>query len=297
MELEAVRIFVKVAELGSFTRAGEQLGLSKTRVSIRVQELEAEVGSRLLQRSTRAVRLTPDGAEFLARARRLVQDSDELSSMFQAPSTLRGLLRVDLPVLLARTLFVPRLPEFLAAHPQLEVALSTTDRRVDLVREGFDCVLRVGALGNADVMVRRLGHLPLVNCASPSYLVKHGTPRTLDELRDHHVVGYSQSLGAETPAFEYKDGDRYRDLPMRSVVTVNSVDAYHAAGLAGLGIVQSGRLSMLPLLADGSLVEVLPEFPASPLPVWLLHANARNVPKRVRAMLSWIAQVIAPHLD
>jgi DNA-binding transcriptional LysR family regulator len=296
MELEAVRIFVKVAELGSFTRAGDQLGLSKTRISIRVQELEAEVGSRLLQRSTRAVRLTPDGAEFLTRARRLVQDSDELASLFQTPSTLRGLLRVDLPVTFARTLFVPRLPEFLAAHPELEVALSTTDRRVDLVREGFDCVLRVGALGSSNVIVRRLGHLPLVNCASPSYLVKHGTPRTLEDLRAHRVVHYSQSFGAEAPAFEYKDGNRYRDLPMRSVVTVNSVDAYHAACLAGLGIVQAGRASLLPLLADGSLIEVLPEFPASPLPVWLLHAHARNVPKRVRALLSWLAQVIAPHL-
>jgi DNA-binding transcriptional LysR family regulator len=297
MDFEALRAFLKVAELGSFTRAGEHLGLSKTRVSVRVQELEAEVGSRLLQRSTRAVRLTPDGNEFLVRARRLAQDAEELASMFQAPSTLRGEVRVDLPVKFARTLFIPRLPEFLAAHPQLRVSLSTTDRRVDLLREGFDCVLRIGSTGDSSLIARRLGVLPVMNCASPGYLVKYGTPRTLADLAEHLVVGYAQTLGAEEPAFEYRDGAHYRDLPMRSVVTVNSADAYQAACLAGLGIIQAPRIGMRPLLASGELVEVLPELVPSALPVTLLHAHARNVPKRVRAVLAWLAQTIEPHLE
>src|SRR5688572_22541988 len=142
MDLQAVRIFVRVAELGSFTRAGEQLGLSKARASIRIQKLEAELGCRLLLRTTRAVRLTEDGEQFLPRAKRLVVDSDELSSMFQARSALRGRVRIDLPIRIARDHIIPRLPEFLATHPQVELLVSTTDRRVDLVREGFDCVLR-----------------------------------------------------------------------------------------------------------------------------------------------------------
>jgi DNA-binding transcriptional LysR family regulator len=297
MELEAVRIFLKVAELGSFTRAGEQLRLSKTRVSIRVQELEAELGSRLLQRSTRAVRLTPDGEQFLVRARRFAQDADEIASMFQAPSMLRGLVRVDLPVNFARTLFIPRLPEFLAMHPQLEVAMSTTDRRVDLLREGFDCVLRVGALGDSSLVARRLGVLPLVNAASPGYLALHGTPRTLEDLSGHTVVHYSQTFGAETPSFEYRQNGGWAERPMRSVVSVNSADAYHAASVAGLGIIQAPRIGLVPFLASGALLEVLPDFPAAPLPVSLLHAHPRNVPRRVRAMLTWLAQLIEPHLD
>src|SRR5258707_3161391 len=142
MQIDAVRMFIQVAELARFTRAAEHLGLSKARVSTCIQELEGEVGSRLLQRSTRAVRLTSDGEQFLASAQKLVSDAEELASMFQAPSTLRGRVRIDLPQRLARTVFIPRLPELLQAHPQLEVLLSTTDRRVDLIREGFDCVLR-----------------------------------------------------------------------------------------------------------------------------------------------------------
>src|SRR5688572_16037499 len=139
MDLQAVRIFVRVAELGSFTRAGEQLGLSKARASIRVQELEAELGCQLLLRTTRAVRLTEDGEQFLPRAKRLVLEADELSGMFQARSTLRGRVRIDLPIRFARDHVIPRLPELLSTHSQLELLVSTTDQRIDVVREGFDC--------------------------------------------------------------------------------------------------------------------------------------------------------------
>ena len=159
MDLEGVRVFVRVAELGSFTRASEQLGLSKARASIRVQELEAELGCRLFHRSTRAVRLTEDGEAFLGRAQRLVRDADELASMFQAPSNLRGRVRIDLPIQMARDHVVPRLPALLASHPQLELLVSTSDRRVDVLREGFDCVLRVGTLSDSGLVARRLGVL------------------------------------------------------------------------------------------------------------------------------------------
>src|SRR5262245_18993742 len=179
MNLENVRAFLKVAELRSFTRAAEHLRLSKARVSAQVRDLEAEVGGRLLQRSTRSVRLTGDGEQFLVSARRLVGDADELAAMFQAPSTLRGQVRIDRPVGYARDLFLPRMPELLAQHPQIELLVSATDRRVDVLNEGFDCVDRVGELVDSGLTVRRLGHLPMINCASPGYLLRHGTPRML----------------------------------------------------------------------------------------------------------------------
>lgn len=297
MELENLRAFVKVAELGSFTRAGAHLGRSKANVSLAVKALESAVGSRLLQRTTRAVRLTTDGEQFLVRARRLVLDAAELESMFQAPSTLRGSVRLDLPVTFARSLIIPRLPEFLALHPELEVLLSTTDRRVDVVREGFDCVLRIGALADSGLVARRLGVLPMVNCASPAYLHKYGTPRTLGDLTQHLLVHYSLAFGADAPSFEYRDGDCYRELPMASVVTVNSADSYQAACVAGLGIIQVPRSGMLPSLASGALVEVLPDFTCQPMPVSLVHAHGRNVPKRVRAAMSWLSQLMEPHLE
>ncbi len=297
MDLEGVRAFVKVAELGSFSRAGEQLGRSKSRVSMRIQELEASLGCRLLYRSTRAVQLTEDGAQFLVRARRFVAEAEELSHMFQAPSTLRGRVRLDIPIGLARNVIIPRLPELLAAHPQLELLLSTTDRRVDVVREGFDCVLRVGALGASDLVARRIGALSMVNCASPAYLLKHGVPRTLADLSGHYVVHYSPRLGADSPSFEYPEDGGYRELPMKSQITVNATDAYQAAAVAGLGIIQVPRSGTRHGVAAGTLVEILPELTSKPMPVSLVQVGGRQARKPVRTVMTWLADILIGYLD
>lgn len=296
MEIDVLRMFVKVAELASFTRAADHLGLSKARVSTAVSSLENDVGSRLLQRSTRAVRLTPDGEEFLGRARQLVSDADELASLFQAPSSLRGRVRVDMPQGLARSIFIPRLSELFAAHPHLEVQLSTTDRRVDVIREGFDCVVRVGKLEESGLVARRLAEMPMMSCASPAYLKKYGTPRTLDDLDGHLVVHYSIHFGTDAPSFDYRDGNVYRERPMRSVITVNSTDSYRDACLAGLGIIQSPRMGVLPSVTAGELVEVLPQYAAEPLSIYLVHAHGRSVPRHVRVVMSWIGDVLKGQL-
>lgn len=297
LDLESVRVFVKVAELASFTRAAEQLAMPKARASQKVRALEASVGARLLHRTTRAVRLTPDGETFLVRAGRLLAEADELGALFQTQAALRGRVRVDMPVGIARSIIIPRLPELLIAHPQLEIILSATDRLVDIVREGFDCVLRVGALGDSALHARRLGALRIVSYASPAYLRRYGTPRTLDELDGHYVVHYSPTLGADPPTFEYSDGGRIRERPMRCLVTVNNADAYEAACAAGLGIIQTPRLGKAAALAAGDLVEILPDHPAASMPVSLVHADGARAPRRARAVMSWIAQVLAPHLD
>jgi DNA-binding transcriptional LysR family regulator len=297
MTIDALRVFLKVAELASFTRAGEHLGLSKARVSVKLAELEGVLGTRLVQRSTRAVRLTPDGEELLPRARQLVEEADELATLFEAPTRVRGRVRVDLPQSLARGVLIPALPELLAANPGLEVQMSSTDRRVDLVREGFDCVLRIGKLGDSGLVARRLGSFDMMNAASPSYVKKHGTPRTLDDLDHHYLVHYSLRFGADTPGFEHKAGDVYRDRPMRALVTVNSGDSYTAACLAGLGIIQAPAYGLRPRIAAGDMVEVLREHTAEPMPVSLVHAHGRNVPRHVRAVMGWIAEKLEPHLD
>lgn len=296
MDLEDVRTFIKVAELASFSRAGEQLGASKSRVSLRVSSLEDSLGVRLMQRSTRAVRLTSDGEAFLIRARRLVFDADELAAMFQAPSGLRGRLRVDMPLRTARDMVIPRLPEFLAVHPQLDVLLSSTDRRVDVLREGFDCVVRAGNLADSELSVRRLGVLSMANCASPGYLAKYGIPRTLGDLDQHFVVHYASTLGAESPSFEYREANGYRQHPMRALLTVDNADAYSSACLAGLGIVQVPRYGALSHLQAGTMVEVLPELSSEPMPMSIVHPFSRSVPKRVRVFMTWLGQVIGPML-
>jgi DNA-binding transcriptional LysR family regulator len=297
MEFDTLRIFARVAELGSFTQAADQLGLAKARVSTAVQRLEASVGARLLQRTTRRVRLTPDGEQFLERCQELLADAEQLQAMFQpAASGLRGRLRIDLPNALARDLLIPRLPEFLAAHPLIEVGISTTDRHVDVVREGFDCVLRVGPLADTELVARPLGIMTMCNVASPAYLHAHGTPRSLADLAQHRIVHYAAKLGTQGAGWEYQDGGTVRVHPMRSALAVNGTDAYQAACLAGLGLIQAPARGLQRLIAAGLLVDVMPGFVAAPMPVSLLYPHRRQIAPRVQAALNWITQVVEPYL-
>jgi len=297
LELASLRIFAKVAELASFTRAAQQLGLPKASVSTGVQQLELQLGTRLLHRTTRTVRLSADGEQFLERCRQLLGEADELQAMFQqSPSALRGRLRVDLPTKLARQVLIPRLPEFIAAHPLLEIELSATDRRVDLVHEGFDCVLRIGRLDDSGLVARRLGELPMANIASVGYIAAHGMPRTLEDLDHHRIVRYVSSLGAGGGDWEYRDGDSWRLRPMRSVLAVTNTDAYEAACLAGLGLIQAPRIGLAAMNAQVPMQEVLPEFTAEPMPVWLVYPHRRHLAKRVQAWMDWLVEVLAPHL-
>lgn len=294
MDLDSLRAFVRVAELGSYTRASEQLGMSKSRASLRIQALEDELGTQLLSRSTRTVRLTADGRQLIDRAKRLLHEADEVSALFQASRQLRGTVRVDAPISITRELLIPRLPELLSAHPQLQVLLSATDRRVDLLRDGFDCVLRVGQVADSGLIARKLGTMSMVNCASPDYLAKHGTPRTLADLERHWIVNYSIRLGDESPSFEYQHDSQTAELAMRSLITVNNTDAYRAACLAGLGIIQVPRRGVRDALAAGALIEVLPEARSAPMPVSLVYT--RGAPRRVRAVMSWMTEVVADYL-
>ena len=297
-DLEAMRIFIRVAELASFTRAADDLGLPKASASTAVQKLEARLGTRLLHRTTRRVELTQDGQLFHDRGKELLADVDELQSMFRRDAeSLRGRLRVDMPTGTARNFIIPRLPEFLQAHPHLEIELSSTDRRVDPVREGFDCVLRVGALGDSSLVARPLGVHRIVNCASPAYLKRYGTPRTLDDLVAHRLIHYATTFGAKPDGFEYFDGERYRVLPMPGALTVNNAESYEAACVAGLGLIQVPSLGVRHLIEQGRLVEVLPQCSAEPMPVSLLYAQRRNLPRRVQVFMNWVAGVLQPHLQ
>jgi DNA-binding transcriptional LysR family regulator len=296
---EAMRVFVRVAELASFTQAAESLGLPKASVSGAVQRLEAQLGTRLLHRTTRRVQPTQDGQAFYERCLDLLADLEELQQLFlPTPAALSGRLRVDLPVGAARLLVLPRLPEFMAAHPQLEIELSSTDRRVDLVREGFDCVLRVGSLGEASSLVARpLGRLAQLNLASPAYLRAHGVPRTLEDLAGHRLIHYSSVLGTRSAGFEYLDAaGQPQSLAMAGSLTVNNSEAYEAACLAGAGLVQVPVPGVSPLVEQGLLVEVLPQYQAPPMPVSLVYAHRRQLPQRVQVFMSWLAEVLRPHL-
>jgi DNA-binding transcriptional LysR family regulator len=295
--LEAMQVFVRVAELASYTRAAESLGMPKASMSTAVQQLESEFGTQLLHRTTRKVQMTLDGQACYERCKDLLADMDELRSMFQqGPQALRGRLRVDMPTGVARTTVIPRLPELLRQHPLLEIELSCTDRKVDLVREGFDCVMRVGSLEDSSLIVRPLGAFAIVNCASPEYVRTHGMPRTVEDLARHQLIRYVGTLGAKSMGFEYHDGTAYRTVDMPGFITVNSAEAYQEACLAGLGIVQAPAAGVRHLIARGVLVEVAPELRAEPMQVSLLYAQRRNLSQRVQVFMSWVAELMKPHL-
>ncbi len=299
-QLEAMQIFSRVAELASFTQAAESLGLPKASVSTAVQQLEALLGTRLLHRTTRKVQMTQDGQVFYERSKDVLADVEDMQTLFRSEHAgLRGRLRVDMPLLVAREVVLPHLPEFLQTHPELEIELSSTDRRVDLVREGFDCVLRVGSLSDSSLIARPIGEYRLINVASPDYLARHGLPATLADLAAHRLVHYVPSLGARSSGFEYTDPDdasRVVHLPMAGAVTVNNSDSYQGACLAGLGIIQAPEAGLRPQLDAGRLIEILPDHCPAPMPVWLIYPNRRHLPSRVQAFMAWIETLMRERL-
>ena len=300
-QVEAMRIFVRVAELSSFSQAAVSLGLPRATVSAAVQQLEAELGARLLHRTTRRVEMTQDGQVCFERSKDVLAELDEVQQLFRdEQGAVQGRLRVDMPSAVARDIVLPRLPELLAVHPGLAIELSSTDRRVDLVREGFDCVLRVGALGDSRHIARLLGHYRMINCASPAYIAAHGMPMDLADLARHALVHYVSNLGGRDPGFEYVDpsrGGQARQLVMPGALTVNNSDAYTAACLAGLGIIQAPEAGMHAHLERGALVEILPDWRAASMPVSLVYANRRQQPRRVRVFMAWLEGLMRPRLE
>lgn len=298
--LEALTIFVRIAEMGSFTHAAASLGIQKGRASNVVRELEQQMGARLLHRSTRTVQLTEDGRSFYLRAHALLADAEELSAMFvgsEAP--LSGRLRIDLPTEFARSTVLPALPFFMDAYPGLELELSSTDRRVDLISEGMDCVLRVGGIVDETLVARTLGALRMVNAASPAYLKRFGVPRTLADLsaQGHRMVHYSPTLGSRPFGWEYPTGETYAVLALAGSLSVNNVQTYHGAGLAGLGLIQAGLSSLKPFLLSGELIEILPDLRPKSLPVSIVVAHRHNLSRRVRIFIEWLENILLPYLD
>jgi DNA-binding transcriptional LysR family regulator len=298
--LDALAIFVRIAEMGSFTHAAESLSIQKGRASNVVRQMEAQMGARLLHRSTRTVQLTEDGRSFYVRARALLADAEDLSSMFAgSEAPLRGRLRVDLPTEVARSTVVPALPAFMQNYPEVELEISCTDRRVDLIQEGIDCVLRIGGIVDETLVARKLGALRMVNAASPAYLEQYGVPRTLADLlaQGHRMVHYTPTLGSRPLGWEYPDGAGYAMLALPGSLCVNNVQTYHGAGLAGLGLIQAGLPSLTPFLLNGELIEILPDLPPEPLSVSVVVAHRQNLSRRVRIFIEWLEQILEPYLD
>lgn len=298
-KLEQYRVFIQVADMGSFIKAAHVLELPRATVSSAVQQLETGLGTRLLHRTTRQVQLTADGAILLERARRLLADASELSQLFQHRQVdVSGRLNIDVPSRIARRLIVPALPQWLAQYPDLQLALGACDRSIDLVQEGIDCAIRVGSLADSSLIARPLGRLALINCASPAYLAEHGEPHSHQDLQNGQwMVGYaSPDTGREQP-WEYLQEGREHLLGLPSRVIVNNVENYIACCRQGLGLIQVPRFDVQHLLERGELVQVLHELPVAPMEISALYPDRRHRSRRLNVFIEWFAELIKPHLE
>jgi DNA-binding transcriptional LysR family regulator len=298
-KLDQYRVFIQVADMGSFIKAAHALELPRASVSAAVQQLEASVGVRLLHRTTRHVQLTADGAQLLERVRLLLTDVEEIDQLFQVRQRqVSGQLKVDMPSRIARRLVVPALPGLLRSHPALRLALGSTDRAIDLVQEGVDCTIRVGELHNSNLVAQPLGHIAMINCASPDYLREHGVPEHPDELVDGHVcVGYASPTTGRELLWDYLIAGQQAQISVSSRMIVNNAENYISCCCAGIGLIQIPRFDVQHLLNAGTLVEIMPEFRAAPMAVSALYPHRRQRSRRLVTFIDWFKALMQPHFE
>ncbi len=292
--IDAMRTFARVVERKSFVRAAEDLGLPPSTATEAVKRLEARLGVRLLDRTTRTVRPTLDGEAYYRRCLAIFDDVEDAESAFGG-ARAHGLLRIDVQGAQARRVIVPSLPRFFAAYPDLELFMGEGDRFVDLVREGVDCVLRAGEPGESDLIGRRLALLPEATIASAGYVARYGVPKRWDALDGHRMIGFRSSATGGVLPLEFMVGGARQTVTLPSSLSVNGADTYEAACRQGLGLIQIPRHSVEAELASGALIECLPETPPSPTPVYVLYPRSRQLSLRVRVFVDWIAKEYARH--
>lgn len=292
--LQSMQIFARVVEMHSFTRAADSLSLPSSRVTRAVKDLEAFLGVRLMQRTTRHISLTPDGTLYYDHCRRLLADIEAVESNFPGSAGQpRGRLRVDMTLSLARLVILPLIKDFQSRFPEVELTLTMSDRTVDLVQEGIDCVIRAGTPEDSPTLVaKRVGAFDWVTCASPAYLAVHGTPASLEDLARHQAVGYLSSRTARSLEWHFVVDDEDRFIRMRERLIVNDTDAYVTCGIEGLGLIRAGSYMVRQHLLSGRLRPVLTNYSAPAAPLSVLYPRNRHLSPTVRAFVDWVGEVM-----
>ncbi|KWK65889.1 LysR family transcriptional regulator [Burkholderia ubonensis] len=290
--LLSMRVFTRIVETGSFTRASDTTGLTTPRVSALLSTLEQHLGCRLLNRTTRRIALTEDGRAYYERCVAVLREIDDMeASVSQARNAPRGRLKVNLPPAMAKQIMVPALPAFLAAHPSITIELGVTDRQIDLVGEGVDCVVRVGALDDSGLIAKRIGSLTTCTCASPAYLERFGEPETVEDLAQHVAVSHISADTGRPRAWEYVVDGEPRVMQMCGTVAVNDVDTYIACGVAGIGLIKTSLYLVDPYLKSGELREVLTGFNTPARPISVLYPPNRHVPAKLKLFVDWLSSL------
>ncbi|KHN54266.1 transcriptional regulator [Dickeya fangzhongdai] len=288
---ESIKIFIEIVESGSLTQAAENLQIHRPAVTKALQQLEQHSGIRLMQRTTRRIYLTPDGEEFYRRSKPLLVQADDLLESFAPERALHGQLRVDMPIAFATLLIVPNLPDFYRENPGIEIILSCSDRRRDMLHDGLDCVLRVGDLEDGEYIARPMGNIKMTTCASPAYLAAYGKPDTLESLQQHQAVNWINSSSRRIMPWIFQTASGTEEIQLPGKLVLDNTEAYTAAGLAGLGLLQGMNFFLQPYLDSGSLVEVLPNYPSPDRKLSLLYPH-RHLSRKVRVFAEWLEQLL-----
>ncbi len=292
-QLQAMRVFVRVVEAGNFTRAADSLGLPKATVTKQIQSLESRLRTRLLNRTTRRVSVTPDGAAYYERTARLLGDFDDIeASMVNAQAAPRGRLRIDATSTIARLVLMPALPAFLSRYPDIELDMGVSDRVVDLIGDNVDVVLRGGQIEDQSLVARRIGLLRFVTVASPAYLARHGTPTKPSDLeRRHLMVGYFMAgPRRQLPMVFERDGEQIEVSP-HTRLAINEGNAHLAAILSGFGVSQTLSYIAEPHIAAGELVPILTDWTRPPVPIYVVYPPNRHLSAKVRVFVDWVAEL------
>jgi Transcriptional regulator len=286
----AMLVFTRIVELGGFARAADSLQMPRASVTELIKQLEAHLGVQLLHRTTRQVSPTLDGAAYYQRCVSLLSDLEEAEGLFRG-SQPKGKLRVDMPAAVGRLVVFPALPEFTRRYPLIELEVGLSDRPVDLIREGVDCVVRGGLTMDDSLVARPLVMMDQVTCASPDYLQAHGVPQSLEDLSGHQVVEYFSSVSGKRYGLEFQTGDEVRLIDLPKQVSVNSAEGYLAACMAGYGLVQTPHYHVAQLVREGRLQEVLGDCLPPRLALTALYPQHRQLSSRVRVFVDWLVDL------
>ncbi len=296
-QLAAMRAFIRVVEAGTFTSAAESLRMPKPTVTKLIQSLETHISTKLLNRTTRRVTVTPDGAAYYERALRLITELEELDgSMALSRINPKGRLRVDVGTSLAILVIIPALASFYERYPEIQIDLGVTDRPVDLVGENVDCVIRGGNLSDQSLIARRIAEMNFITCAAPSYLQKHGEPQHPSDLRAGHTVVnfFHPRSGRPLPPDFVLDNQRV-EIDAHYQIAVNDSLAYVTAGIEGLGIVQAPFFMLHKELESGRLVRILKDWRSEPVSVYVVYPPNRHLSNKLRVFVDWVADLFASH--
>ncbi|AZE55555.1 Transcriptional regulator, LysR family [Pseudomonas synxantha] len=289
--LQSMRLFARLAELGSFTKTAESLDIGRPQVTRYIQELEASLGVRLFQRTTRKVALTAEGERFYARVQELLSDINAATSMFdRTGATLGGRLRIDIPSAFAQLEFINSLKGFTDSFPGINLVLGVTDRTVDLIGEGIDCALRIGDLPDSSLIARPIAQAIMVTCAAPDYLRAQGRPETLEDLASHRGVNFLSGQNNRTLPWHFSVKGQDRTFVSHAGITVTESNAYVQCGVSGFGIIQAPGITVAEHLHSGALVEILQAYRPAPRPVSLLYPSRTHLAPQVQVFVEWLQE-------